>query len=122
MLSPIFFLLVAGIITIVIEGTVLWFGLGRRYSAGEKLFFAVWLTATTYPVVVLVLPSFMSTTQPSSSYLLAAESFAIVTEGTLFTIGSAYLEKSVYFKELGVIVIANLISFGCGELFFRLTA
>jgi hypothetical protein len=54
--------------------------------------------------------------------LFAAESFAIIAAGTLFTIGSACLDKPVYFRELGVIVIANLLSFGCGEFFFRLTA
>ncbi len=122
MLSPIFFLLCGGIITILIEGTVLWFGLGRRYSTGEKLFFAVWLTAATYPVVVLVLPSLMSTSEPRSAYLFAAESFAIIGECALFTIGSVRLDKSVYFKELGVIVIANLISFAGGEFYFRLLA
>ena len=116
------FLLCGGIITIVIEGTVLWFGLGRRYSTGEKLFFAAWLTAATYPVVVLVLPSLMSTSEPRSSYLFAAESFAIIGECVLFTIGSVCLDKPVYFKELGVIAIANLISFAAGECYFRLLA
>src|SRR4051794_21252183 len=42
--------------TIIIETPVLLAGLSREISLKQRLFAGVWLTACTYPIVVLVLP------------------------------------------------------------------
>ena len=42
--------------TISIETTILLIGLSARHSWKVRLFCGVWLTACTYPIVVLVLP------------------------------------------------------------------
>ena len=50
------FLVIGYLFTILIETPILLLGLSRRHSFKQKLFAGVWLTACTYPIVVLVLP------------------------------------------------------------------
>jgi hypothetical protein len=113
--------LIGYLFSITVETPVLLIGLSPRHPLRRRLFAGVWLTACTYPVVVLVLPFFF----PSRAvYLAVAESFAPVAEGLLFwaAFGSraCFATRSMA-RDLGVIALANLASFGLGELIFSAT-
>jgi hypothetical protein len=110
------FLLVGYPITIAIETPILLLGLSSRHHFSRRLFCGIWLTACTYPVVVLVLPVLI---RDRSWYLLVAETFAPVAECALFWLAfgdSRELFRRSMWQDLGVIVLANLCSFGFGEL------
>src|SRR5688500_15404948 len=51
------FLPVGYLTTILIETPILVFGLSPKLSLRRKLLCGIWLTACTYPIVVLVLPA-----------------------------------------------------------------
>ncbi len=74
-MAPLTFLLVGYVVTVAVETPILWFGLDRRHPAHVRLFAGLWLTACTYPVVILALPSVTGTW-----YDLAAETFAPAAE------------------------------------------
>src|SRR5207247_2052526 len=65
-------------------------GLSGRHSFKRKLFAGVWLTACTYPIVVIVLPTLFEELGYSPDgpqrwmYLVVAETFAPVAECLLF--------------------------------------
>jgi len=87
----------------------------------RKLMAGVWLTACTYPIVTLVLPLLLAA-YSRATYLLIAETFAPIAECTLFWL--AFGSKSEQWRmsmwrDFGVIVLANLASFGAGELLNR---
>ena len=93
-------------------------GLSKHLSFRQRLFAGLWLTACTYPVVVLVLPVLFSTL-PRSTYLLAAETFAPAAECLLFWLAfreRAGADTGERIRNFAVIVLANLLSFGAGEL------
>jgi hypothetical protein len=69
--------------SILIETPVLLLGLSHRHSIGRRLFAGVWLTACTYPIVILVLPLLFPQDQ-RGLYLLVAETFAPVAECAIF--------------------------------------
>ncbi len=115
--------------TIAIETPILLVGLSARHSWGVRLFCGIWLTACTYPIVVLVLPMLfnevlnMRIDDYRWQYLLVAETFAPVAECALFWLAFGKREfvntRSMY-QDLIAIIIANLASFGLGELFWVL--
>ena len=112
------FLLPGYLTTIAIETPVLLFGLSARHSIGVRLFCGVWLTACTYPIVVLVFPLLIDPVQSRALYLLVAETFAPVAECALFwaAFGSrAELWRRSMWQDLAVVTLANLASFGIGE-------
>jgi len=104
--------------TILIETPVLLVGLSKRHSIKRRIIAGVWLTACTYPIVVLVLPPlFASTTR--TAYLIVAETFAPVAECILFWL--AYGERNELgtrsmWRDFAAIIIANLASFLLGEV------
>jgi len=111
-------MLVGYLITIAIETTVLVALLSRRHSLRVKLFAGVWLTACTYPVVWLVLPPLFEEAQ-RWLYLLVAETFAPVAECAIFWYAFVRGQPSdrwATVRDLAVITLANLCSFGIGEL------
>ena len=78
----------------------------------------VWLTACTYPIVTLVLPLLFAPDQ-RVFYLFIAESFAPVAECVLFWLAfgeTKYLGEKGMWRDFLAIVIANLASFGIGEI------
>jgi hypothetical protein len=92
--------------------------LPRTLSWRERLFAGFWLTACTYPIVVLVLPIVFSAS-PRNLYLLVAEVFAPVAECILFWLAfRTRLDVGVATKirSFGAIVLANLLSFAGGEV------
>ena len=102
--------------TIAIETPILLLGLSPHHSKQRRLFAGIWLTACTYPIVTLVLPLLM-VNHSRSAYLLVAEVFAPVAECVLFWLAFG---KETTWRDLGVIVLANLASFIAGEISFRL--
>jgi hypothetical protein len=104
--------------TILIETPVLLLGLSERHPIKRRLFAGIWLTACTYPIVVLVLPIALSHTS-RALYLIVAEVFAPVAECVLFWLAygeSDQVGKISMWRDFGAIVIANLASFLGGEL------
>ena len=111
-------MLIGYAITITIETSVLMVLLSRRHSIRVRLFAGVWLTLCTYPVVWLVLPPLFSADQ-RGWYLLVAETFAPLAEVILFWLAfSRQLpsDSNATRRDTLVIVVANLCSFGLGEL------
>ncbi len=115
------FLPVGYLATILIETPILVFGLSPKLSLKQKLLCGIWLTACTYPIVVLVLPALMLYDSDSSRnlYLLVAETFAPPGECLFFWLafrGRGLLETDDWVRSFAVIIIANLASFGIGEI------
>lgn len=113
-----YFLPFGYLLTILIETPILLIGLSRKLSFKQKLLCGVWLTACTYPIVVLVLPTiFFGGSR--ALYLLVAETFAPLAECMLFWLafrGKGVLAGGDWTRSFITIVIANLASFGVGEL------
>jgi hypothetical protein len=104
--------------TILIETPILVLGLSPRHSLKRKLFAGAWLTACTYPIVTLVLPLIFAE-HSRTLYLLVAETFAPVAECALFWLAFGereYLGQPSRWRDFGVIIFANLASFGIGEV------
>jgi len=70
-----YFLPFGYLLTILIETSVLVFALSPKLSLKQKLLCGIWLTACTYPIVVLVLPTLFAGSE-RWLYLLVAEIFA----------------------------------------------
>ena len=105
------------LLTVLIETPILLLGLPSKLSFRHKLLCGLWLTACTYPIVVLVLPTLLFG-YPRSQYLAVAEIFAPVAECFLFWLAfrsNRVLETPDWVRSFSAIVIANLTSFGIGE-------
>src|SRR2546425_5052732 len=99
--------------SILIETPILIIGLSRRHSIKRRLFAGVWLTACTYPIVVLVMPLVFANVS-RTIYLVVAETFAPVAECILFWLayGEAdQMGRASMWRDFGTIIIANLASF-----------
>ena len=113
------FLPLGYLLSILIETPILLIGLSKRHSFGRRLFAGVWLTACTYPIVVLVLPLVFAGVS-RAGYLVVAETFAPVAECVLFWLAYGEAEqvgKISMWRDFGAIVVANLASFLAGEVF-----
>lgn len=112
------FLPLGYILTILIETPILLLGLSARHPVKRRLFAGIWLTACTYPVVVLMLPLVFAGSS-RITYLLVAETFAPVAECMLFWLAfgnQAELGKFSMWRDFVTIVVANLASFSAGEV------
>jgi hypothetical protein len=113
------FLLPGYLFTITIETPILFFGLSERHSPGVRLFAGFWLTACTYPIVVLVMPLMLDAVANRALYLLVAETFAPVAECALFWLAFGKREevgRLSMWQDLAVVAMANFASFEFGEL------
>ena len=111
------FLPIGYLFTIVIETPVLLIGMSPKITMRQRLWLGAWLSACTYPIVILVLPAvFFDSSR--ALYLVVAETFAPVAECALFWLAyrKADLTRADWIRCLIVIVIANLASFGAGEI------
>ncbi len=115
------FICIGYLFSIVIETPILLVGLSRRHRWLRRLFAGVWLTACTYPIVVVVLPACIDPVEHRGVYLVVAETFAPVTECGLFwaAFGTRveWCRGSMY-RDFLAIALANLASFGVGELIY----
>jgi hypothetical protein len=108
------------LLTIAIETPILLLGLSSRHNFRRRLFAGVWLTACTYPIVVLVLPLVFNS---RTIFLAVAETFAPVAECLLFWLAFGSREffgRASMWRDFAVILIANLASFGVGQVLDRL--
>ncbi|MBY0524602.1 MAG: hypothetical protein K2R98_14455 [Gemmataceae bacterium] len=116
------FLPVGYLFTILIETPILLVGLSARHSYARRLFCGFWLTACTYPIVVLFLTPLFVPEHPIL-YLAIAETFAPAAECALFWIAFGSKEewgKASMWRDLITITLANLASFGGGMLMAEL--
>lgn len=112
------FLPIGYLFTILIETPVLLVGFSPKIPLKQKLACGVWLTACTYPVVVLVLPAVFFE-HSRAMYLAVAETFAPAAECLLFWLafrGKHLLGTRHWMRCFAAIIIANLASFGFGEV------
>jgi hypothetical protein len=113
-----YFLPVGYLATVLIELPLLVFLLPKELGVRARIACGFWLTACTYPIVVLVLPALMAS-YSRGAFLLVAETFAPVAECFLFWLAfrnSGKLNRTGWIRSFLVIVIANLASFGVGEI------
>ncbi len=106
------------LLSVLIETPILLAGLSPRHSWRHRLFAGFWLTACTYPIVVLVLPLCFDLAAQRTLYLAVAETFAPLAECTLFW--AAFGTRAEWGRwsmgrDFLVITLANLASFGAGE-------
>lgn len=112
------FLPLGYLLTILIETPILCVGLSQRHSLRRKILAGIWLTACTYPIVTLVLPLLFATTS-RNRYLIVAETFAPVAECLLFWLAFGdrnEVGKRSMWRDFLTIILANLASFGAGEV------
>ena len=110
------FLPLGYLLTIAIETPILLLGLSPHHPVRRRLLSGIWLTACTYPIVVLVLP-LLFVNQPRAVFIGVAEVFAPVAECLLFWCAFG---KETKWRDFGVIVVANLASFLVGEILWAL--
>jgi hypothetical protein len=106
------------LLTIAIETPILLIGLTQKITERQRFLCGVWLTACTYPIVVLVLPTVFYG-EPRWLYLAVAETFAPLAECVLFWLafrGNLLFNRVDWVRSFTTIIIANLASFGIGEL------
>lgn len=105
-------------LTVAIELPVLLVGLSPRHPLPRRIFAGFWLTACTYPIVVLVLPPLVWTRWGETAYLLIAETFAPAAECLLFWLlfcrDGARPFAANTLRDIAAIVAANLTSFLVG--------
>ena len=112
------FLPLGYLLTVAIETPVLLAGLAPRHPLRRRLLAGLWLTACTYPFVVLVLPVIFDGAS-RAAYILTAEVFAPAAECALFL--TAFPSRrddapSTRLRDCAAITTANLASFVAGEL------
>ncbi len=97
------FLLAGYLLTVAIETPVLVAGLRPSHRIGTRLFAGWWLTACTYPLVILAMPALPD---------VGVETFAAVAEILAFR--SLTGRWSV--RDAGAIAAANVASYALGRL------
>lgn len=100
----------AYLITVLVEGVVLWFGLAAAHSRARRCGAALWLSACTLPVVHFVFPG----VGPPIVWVPLAEVFAPVAECALFFTVVAPQARQSRLRDGVTIVVANLASFLVG--------
>lgn len=108
--------------TVLIETPVLVLGLSPRHGFWQRIVAGLWLTACTYPIVVLVLPLVMPQGEKYSpehfTFLAVAETFAPVAECLIFWLAFIQpreeIDLGATVRDMIVITAANLASFLIG--------
>jgi hypothetical protein len=118
--NPWFFLPIGYLFTIAIETPVLCVGLSPQHPLSRRVLAGIWLTACTYPFVVLVAPQWFSPSAERVQYLLVAECVAHFGECALFYF--AFRPLQYFWRDMIAVFAANLASFGAGELLYWLIA
>jgi hypothetical protein len=111
------FLVVGYLKTIAIETPILLLLLSKPHKWTRRLLAGVWLTACTYPIVILVLP-LVPGLEDRWKYLAVAETFAPVAECAIFAMAfqrESGLTASQRARDFIAIILANVASFLAGE-------
>ena len=116
------FLPIGYLFTVAIEFPILLAGLSRRHSLRDRFVAALWLTACTYPLVVLVFPYVIWDPFGRPVYLAVAETFAPLAECVLFWL--VYGCRADRFRwgmvrDFLVIIAANAASFILGGVLYQ---
>jgi hypothetical protein len=110
------FLPLGYLFTVAVETPVLVLFLSKHHALKRRLFAGLWLTACTYPVVVLVLPPLFADSS-RALYLAVAETFAPVAECALFYLAfGGKGSDGATWRDYAAIIAANLLSFLAGEV------
>ena len=118
------FLPLGYLLTVAVETPVLLLLLSPRHPTRRRLFAGLWLTACTYPVVVLVLPVLFDAA-PRATYLAVAEVFAPAAECALFWLAfgekgeqgeKGSIARRSTWRDFAAITLANVLSFLAGEV------
>jgi hypothetical protein len=110
------FLPLGYLFTVAVETPVLALLLSPRHALRRRLLAGLWLTACTYPVVVLVLPPLFAETS-RAAYLAVAETFAPAAECALFLLAFGWRGgDGATWRDFAAITAANLLSFLAGEV------
>jgi hypothetical protein len=115
------FLPIGYLTTILIEMPIVVFGLSPKLSLKQRILCGIWLTACTYPIVVLVLPTLLRSFS-WTLYITIAEIFAPLAECILFWLafrGHKEFIMKDWIRCFIAIVVANLASFGIGEILHK---
>lgn len=112
-------------LTVAIELPILLVGLSPQHSLWRRIGAGFWLTACTYPIVVLVLPPLIWPRFGQWTYLAVAETFAPAAECLLFWLAcrsksSTTRDASASLRDFSAIVAANLASFLLGGWIYSL--
>lgn len=101
-------------LTVALETPVLLVGLAKPHPLRRRLLAGVWLTACSYPIVVLVLPLLLWGPYGRDTYIIVAETFAPASECLLFYLafdrGQHRTRREVAISAVAI-VTANLFSF-----------
>lgn len=112
------FLPIGYLLSVAVEVPVLLVGLSRRHPLRDRLVAGLWLTACTYPIVVLVFPYVIWEPWGRPAYLVVAETFAPAAECALFWLAYGYPAERFrwgMYRDLLAIIAANAASFLLGE-------
>jgi hypothetical protein len=107
--NPWLFLPIGYLVTIAIETPVLCFALSEQHPMSRRVLAGFWLTACTYPIVVLVVPQIFDHTTERLWYLVVAEGVAHFGECLLFYLAFAPLKH--FWRDMAAVFGANLASF-----------
>jgi hypothetical protein len=119
------------LLSIALEAPVLLVGLSRRHSLPRRLLAGFWLTACTYPIVILVLPQLIWLPLGDRGYwpyVTVAEIFAPAAECLLFWLAFWKLapaplpagnSRRDLIRDMLAIIAANLTSFIAGYWIFK---
>lgn len=103
------------LLTIAIEIPILLVGLSSNHPWYRRLMAGGWLTACTYPIVILVLPLTVGAWWGKVAYLAVAETFAPVAECLLFRAAFPIpTSRGAAIRDMAAIVAANVASFVIG--------
>lgn len=103
------------LLTIAIEIPILFWGLSAGHTRRARLMAGLWLTACTYPVVVLVFPLTVGRWWGVLAYQAVAEIFAPVAECLLFRAAfPTSTSLGLALRDISAITLANLSSFLIG--------
>jgi hypothetical protein len=106
-------------LTVVVETVVLIIGLSKRNSLAIRVFAGAWLTACSYPAVNVIIPIWFKSTDLYLVEVATSETFAAVAECALFWAAFSRYgepERRSMRQDLTTITLANIASFGFGEL------
>jgi hypothetical protein len=111
------------LVTVAVEAPVLALCLSARHSLARRIALGFWLTACSYPLVVLCLPAFLSVRSTRLTYLVIAEPLAVTVELLLFfsvypNWGETSTPSATAWRDALAVAFANLCSFLVGEILY----